>query len=85
MGFYQVVRYVGFSLGSALTAAILDSHSTRSTGQPTLAGYTMVGWVGAVICIVAAVLAWVLPAREEHAPSPEERRAVGDSLGQSAA
>jgi len=64
MGFYQVVRYVGFSLGSALAAAILASHSTRSTGQPTLGGYTMVAWVGAVICIAAAVLAWVLPSRK---------------------
>jgi len=78
MGFYQVVRYVGFSLGSALAAAILASHSTRSTGQPTVGGYTMVAWVGAVICIVAAVLAWVLPAREEPAPSPEERLAEGE-------
>jgi MFS family permease len=78
MGFYQVVRYVGFSLGSALAAAILASHSTRSTGQPTLDGYTMVASVAAVICIVAAVLAWVLPAREERVSSQEERLAQGE-------
>ena len=73
MGFYQVVRYVGFSLGSALAAAILASRSTRSTGQPTLGGYTTVAWVSAAICIAAAVLAWVLLARQERVPSLQQR------------
>ena len=27
MGFYQVVRYIGFSVGSALAAAILAGHT----------------------------------------------------------
>jgi MFS family permease len=72
MGFYQVVRYVGYSLGSAVAAAILASHTTHSTGQPTLGGYTMVAWVAAVICVVAAVLAWILPARGKPAPSAVE-------------
>jgi MFS family permease len=79
MGFYQVVRYVGFSLGSALAAAILASHTTGSTGQPTLSGYTMVAWVAAVICVVAAVLAWVLPARGKPAPSVEEHLGEGEA------
>jgi MFS family permease len=63
MGFYQVVRYVGFSLGSALTASILAGHRSPGTGQPTLGGYTMVFWVATAVCVAAAVLAWVLPAR----------------------
>lgn len=63
MGFYQVVRYVGFALGSALTASILVGHNSSATGQPTLGGYTMVFWVAAAVCVAAAVLAWILPAR----------------------
>lgn len=85
MGFYQVVRYVGFSLGSALAAAILAAHNSVSTGEPTVGGYTMVLWVAVAICMVAAVLAWVLPART---PSPEaaataEVAEVAETAGES--
>lgn len=72
MGFYQVVRYVGFSLGSALAAAILAGNTTA--GQPDVAGYTMVLWVSVGICVIASGLAWILPARAEwalaSAPAP---------------
>jgi predicted MFS family arabinose efflux permease len=72
MGFYQVVRYVGFSLGSAITASILASHDSNSTGRPTLTGYTTVLWTAGAICVVAAILAWVLPARGQEVP-PQQR------------
>ena len=75
MGFYQVVRYVGFSLGSALTASILASHNSSSTGQPTLDGYTTVLWLAGAICVAAAVTAWVLPATG-HKVAPEQQ--LGD-------
>jgi MFS family permease len=71
MGFYQVVRYVGFSLGSALAASILAGHPSTLTNEPTLSGYTTVLWVAGVICIVAAVLAWVLSGRGQTVPSPQ--------------
>lgn len=63
MGFYQVVRFVGFSLGSALTASILASHTSRSTGQPTVTNYTTVFWVAGAICVAAALVAWILSGR----------------------
>jgi MFS family permease len=63
MGFYQVVRYVGFSLGSALAASILAGHTPAGQHLPGEAGYTLVFWVGVAICVAAAALAWVLPAR----------------------
>jgi predicted MFS family arabinose efflux permease len=72
MGFYQVVRYVGFSLGSALTASILASHTTSSAAEPTLGAYTTVLWVAGAICVAAAITAWVLPATGQEVP-PEER------------
>jgi MFS family permease len=69
MGFYQVVRYVGFSFGSALAATILAAHTTA--GQPGVSGYTMVLWVAGGICVVAGALAWILPARAEQAVASE--------------
>jgi MFS family permease len=64
MGFYQVVRYVGFSLGSALTASILAGRTPAGEHLPTEGGYPLVLWVGVAICLAAAALAWFLPARE---------------------
>jgi len=63
MGFYQVVRYIGFSLGSALTASILASHTRAGRHLPTEGGYTLALWIAVTICIAAAALAWILPAR----------------------
>lgn len=63
LGFYQVVRYLGFSLGSALTAALLAAHTAPGQALPFEAGYTTVLWASAAICGAAAVLACVLPAR----------------------
>jgi MFS family permease len=70
MGFYQVVRYVGFSLGSALTATVLAAHV--SGDHPTVGGYTDVLWIATAICVVAAALAWFLPARSGRL-TPDER------------
>jgi MFS family permease len=71
MGFYQIVRYVGFSLGSALTASILAGHNSSFTGQPALGGYTMVLWVAGAICVVAAIVSWVVPATGHDVPTKE--------------
>jgi MFS family permease len=69
MGFYQVARYVGFSFGSALTASILAGHNSALTGQPDLDGYTVTLWVAAGICVIAALSAWVIPARSRETVS----------------
>jgi MFS family permease len=71
MGFYQVVRYVGFSFGSALAASILAGHESTVTNEPSVSGYTTVLWVASVICIVAAALSWVLSARGQTVPAPQ--------------
>jgi predicted MFS family arabinose efflux permease len=63
MGFYQVVRWVGSAMGSALTASVLAAHTTPA-GHASLSGYTMTLWISIAICAIAAVLAYVLPARE---------------------
>jgi MFS family permease len=71
MGFYQVVRYVSFSLGSALSASILSSHTPAGRHLPTESGYILVFWIAVAICLAAAALTWMLPARTP-APTPRE-------------
>jgi MFS family permease len=62
-GFYQVVRFTGFAIGSALTATILTARATAGN-HATLEGYTTVLWVSAALCVSAGALVWLLqPAR----------------------
>jgi MFS family permease len=86
-GFYQVVRYLGFSLGSALTASILASHTPPGQPLPTQSGYTVLFWAGVAICAAAAALAWFLPTRGrapdrgEEQPGDEQLAAENAELG----
>ncbi len=76
-GFYQVVRYIGFSVGSALAASLLASQTPAGSRLPRLGGYTAVIWTGVAICVAAAVLAWALPgggAGDGAEPDPAELR-----------
>jgi MFS family permease len=75
-GFYQVVRYIGFSVGSALAASVLASETPAGSRLPSLAGYTTVIWIGIAIGLVAAVLAWAMPGGfpDGREPDAAERR-----------
>ena len=75
-GFYQVVRYIGFSVGSALAASVLASETPAGSHLPDLAGYTAVTWIGVAICVLAAIVAWVMPAGGDRdgEPTPAELR-----------
>jgi predicted MFS family arabinose efflux permease len=66
MGFYQVVRWVGSAVGSALVASVLAAHATPA-GHPAVGGYTTTLWISVVICAIGAVLTYVLPARGRKA------------------
>jgi MFS family permease len=76
MGFYQVVRYVGFSLGSALTASIIASHTPSGQHLPTETAYTLTLWIAVVVCIAAAAVAWIIPARGGTPPNPIDKELV---------
>jgi MFS family permease len=77
MGFYQVARYVGFSMGSALTATILAAH-VAGNGEPTVTGYTTVLWIATGVCAAAGAMAWFLPTRS--APLPAAERLPSDEV-----
>lgn len=74
MSFYQVTRYVGFSIGSGLAVTLLRVFD-GGTELPTSAAYSKTFLVGAIACVAAAVLAWIVPGDTLTAP---ERSAKGD-------
>jgi MFS family permease len=70
MGFYQVVRSIGFSAGSALVASILASHAVAGSPFPAVGGYTTALWVGAGVAVFATVVAVALAPSEKGAARP---------------
>ena len=70
LGVNQVIRQIGFSIGSALGAAILTGHTVAPDPLPTDAGYSVSALIGLALCLLTAVLSFVLPRR---APRPTTR------------
>jgi predicted MFS family arabinose efflux permease len=57
MSVNQVVRSVGFSLGSAVSGLILAAHTATGSFVPTDSGYSTAAWTAAVLALVTIVLA----------------------------
>jgi MFS family permease len=56
----QVLRTVGGAVGSAASAAILTAHTVGGAALPSESGYTIAFAVGAALCALTAVVAWLL-------------------------
>jgi MFS family permease len=69
-GFYQVVRYIGFSVGSALAASVLAGATPAGSQLPAYSGYQSLTWIGVGICVIAAIFAWILPAVDRGGGEP---------------
>jgi predicted MFS family arabinose efflux permease len=67
MGFYQVLRSIGLSLGSALSASLLKSYTHGSSPFPSVGGYRAALIVGATMGLVATVVSYALPTKTEVA------------------
>lgn len=63
IGFNQVLRYVGFTTGSALSAVVLETHTAAGAVLPGPDGYGVAALCGIVICAAATAAAIVLPGR----------------------
>jgi MFS family permease len=59
----QVLRTIGFSIGSALAATILTAHTAAGQEFPSNEGYTVGAYVGLALCVIAAAACWSLSAR----------------------
>jgi predicted MFS family arabinose efflux permease len=60
MGLYQVIRYIGFSLGSAVAATILAGNLGSGSDQPTAHGYVVALWVATAACALSAGSSFLL-------------------------
>jgi MFS family permease len=62
-GFYQVVRSIGLTVGSALSAAVLRAHTRRGHTLPNLEGFRLALIIAAGLCLATAVVSYTLPGR----------------------
>ena len=62
----QVLRNVGFSIGSALSAAILAASTIAPDPLPADRGYTVGALIGVALCVAMAVIAVLLSPRRRH-------------------
>ncbi|GAA4672427.1 MFS transporter [Frondihabitans cladoniiphilus] len=65
--FYQVLRYIGYSLGTALSATFLVGTIPRGGSLPTDTGYGLAAAFAIVVLLVAAVAAVLLSRHSKHA------------------
>jgi predicted MFS family arabinose efflux permease len=71
MSFNQVLRYVGYSTGSALSATVLQAHTPAGSPYPTDRGYTVAALLGIGVLFVAGALSVLLPAGSAAEPDTE--------------
>jgi MFS family permease len=63
MSLNQVLRYVGFSVGSALTATVLAIATPEAGAAPASSGYTTIAVLGFVACLLTAAVTWLVTGR----------------------
>jgi MFS family permease len=81
MGFYQVSRFVGFSVGSGVAVTLVRAFGHH--GEPTLSAFRMAMLVAAGLGVATAIVAWLLPA-PTAVSGAEDTRAVEEGLMASA-
>jgi MFS family permease len=83
MGFYQVLRSIGLAIGSAVSGVILAAYTRPHHDFPGVGGFRMALLLGAVLCLITAVLCYFLPGRslsaEAHPVDAEELIAMEEN------
>lgn len=80
MSVNQVLRYIGFAAGSALTATLLAAARPTAGGAPGSGGYLALACVGIGVCLLTAVVTGTM-SRREHAMSTARPAAAGVTRG----
>lgn len=65
----QVLRTVGYSLGSALTGTVLESATPHGAALPTGDGYTTAAVLGIAIWVVTGIVSALLPIAGRRSPA----------------
>jgi MFS family permease len=78
MGLYQVMRSIGSSVGSALSAAVLLAHTRHGQALPDVGGFKVTLIIAAALCLITAVVSFALPGR---GPSRRNALTVGEERG----
>jgi MFS family permease len=68
MGFYQVIRSIGLTVGSALSAAVLLAYTPHGQALPNVGGFMATLIIAAGLCLVTAVVSFVLPGPKASSP-----------------
>lgn len=70
MSLNQVLRYVGFALGSALTATVLAAATAPGEADPAPSGYATLAVVGFAVCVATALITWLVRGGRPGTPGP---------------
>jgi MFS family permease len=63
MSLNQVLRYVGFAVGSALAATVLAASTAPGAAAPAAGGYRTIAVIGFAVCLTTALVTWLIPGR----------------------
>ena len=63
MGFYQVMRSVGLSIGSALAAAVLVRYTLTGQTYPSVGGFRVTLLIASALCASTTVVSYLLAGR----------------------
>lgn len=75
--FNQVLRTIGYSVGSALSATVLEAHTPVGHVLPLGSGYGTAATIGCGVWALTAVLSFVLPGR---AAAAQDRLQIEESV-----
>jgi predicted MFS family arabinose efflux permease len=62
-GFFQVVRSIGLTLGSAVSAAVLTANTRAGQAIPDVVGFRDTLLIAAGVCAATALISFILPGR----------------------
>ena len=79
MSLNQVLRYVGFAVGSALAATVLEASTPDGASAPGAGGYAVLAVVGGAVCVATATLTWLVTSTA-HGALPADRPSVSGTV-----
>ena len=79
LGFYQLSRNIGLSVGSALAGLIIAHETRRGAALPPLRGFTLTTSLAVLILLLVALLAFATLVPPSAPPSPHAQEVMAES------